>query len=346
MNKYLFLMLYLLYVIYSLLTNILSMDMKKCLDELICYTQWIWISTLKKWEYQVSKDLWILQRVQDNKIHVLHSTSPSRHFKLKRLVASPYIITAIWDITLLDRNILWIVWPRKISLYARQVLEDFFESCGDYSVVTISGGAIGVDMMCHQKSLDQWVPTIVVLWQWLRHAMQWSKRSFISAIVAAWWLVLSEFPLDMSATKWSFPQRNRIIAWMSEMLFVPAAGKKSGSLISIDFALQMHIPVYTVPGSIYDATSTGTNQYLSEWKIIWTVEFTQILNKYFTMKKRSGEEASLEFFVSDAQQQALSKLPATKNSLIAQWISLADITMLEIWWHAIMNEQWELMKKR
>jgi DNA processing protein len=64
--------------------------------------------------------------------------------------------------------------------------------------------------------------------------------------------VLSEFRLKQVPSRWTFPQRNRIIAGLADAVFVPAAGEKSGSLITVDFALQMHKDVYSVPGSIYD----------------------------------------------------------------------------------------------
>jgi DNA processing protein len=322
------------------------MNNNECFHELIHYTHGVTRSELKKWQYESLEDLELQERVDENVICVLHSKSPSRHFKLKRLVNAPYLVTGIWDISLLDRSLLAVVWPRKSSLYAMQVVEDLFASCVDYNMVTISGWAMGVDMLCHKKSLEFSIPTIVVLWEWLRYAMQWAKKSFIQQVVNSWWLVLSEFPLDMPPTKRSFPQRNRIVSWMSEMVFVPAAWKKSGSLISVDFASQMHIPVYSVPWSIYDATSAWTNEYLSTGTIQWVVDFDSMLSKYFTNKAEEWRNSSHDILQLTVQQQALlQKLPATKNSLMAQWIPLADISMLEIWGWVKTNEKWELVKK-
>jgi DNA processing protein len=316
------------------------------LIELSQYTHGVGLADLKKWNYEEKVDVFIQDRIESHEVHLLHSKAKRRHFKLKRLVSAPYMITAIGDVGLLDQSLLWVVWPRKISIYAQEILTDIFESIKRYSLVTISGGAMWVDSICHHKSIEQWTPTIMVLGEWLRRAMLGAKRDMIRQVVEAWWLVLSEFPLDMPAAKRSFPQRNRIVAGMSEMLFVPAAGKKSWSLISVDFALKMHIPVYTVPWSLYDATSAGTNEYLSNWFIYGVTEFDSMLEKYFIKKYVKWSPSAISVSLTEQQQELLTRLPATKNILMKQWVSLADLMMLEIGGHITMNEWGELVRKK
>lgn len=318
----------------------------QALIELSQYTCGVGLADLKSWVYEESIDVGIQERIENHEINLLHSKTKSRHFKLKRLVNAPYMITALGDVSLLDQSLLWVVWPRKISIYAQEILNDIFQDIQQYSLVTISGGAMWVDSICHKKSLEEWTPTIVVLGEWLRRAMSGSKRHLIHQVVEAWWLVLSEFPLDMPAAKRSFPQRNRIVAWISEMLFLPAAGKKSWSLISVDFAIQMHIPVYTVPGSLYDATSAGTNHYLSEWLIHGVTDFGWMLEKYFTKKNMRWRESPTHIWLTEQQQGLLARLPATKNALMSQWVSLGDITMLEIGGYIAMNDCWEIIIKK
>lgn len=322
------------------------MNNNEYIVELIHYTHGMSRTDLKKWNYKTFDDNEIIEWMIEYAVLLLHSKSPSRHFKLKGLVNAPYMITAVGDISLLNKNLLAVVWPRKRSLYIHHILEDFFEVCSAYTLATISWWAIGVDMICHKKSLSLAIPTIVVLWEGLRHAIQWPRKVLIDSIVAAWWLVLSEFPLDMAPTKWSFPQRNRIVAWMSEMMFVPGAWRKSWSLISVDFAQQMHIPTYTVPWSLYDATSAWTNEYLARWDIQCVVEFDKMLARYFVKKWKGENNAHKEsIHVSEQQRNILQALPATKNELLRQWVSLVDISLLEMSGIVEINERWELTTK-
>jgi DNA processing protein len=48
----------------------------------------------------------------------------------------------------------------------------------------------------------------------------------------------------MQPTHYTFPQRNRIVAGLADLVCVPEAREGSGSLITVDFALSMRKPVY------------------------------------------------------------------------------------------------------
>ena len=96
--------------------------------------------------------------------------------------------------------------------------------------------------------------------------------------------MLSEFKLDKEPEKYTFPQRNRIVAGLSEMVFLPEAGEKSGSLITVDFARQMHKPVYGAPSSIFSLSSKGLLHYMQLGLVQPVVKFEEMLDKYFGNK--------------------------------------------------------------
>ena len=139
----------------------------------------------------------------------------------------PYIIYYVGDISLLEKDILGIVGPRKMSVYGEKVVETLLDHAREYDLVTISGMAEGVDQLCHSRSLQHSLPTIAVLGGGLGRYSKRPERSFITEIVESGGLVLSEFRLGDQPTNYSFPQRNRIIAGLSDVIFLPEAGKKS-----------------------------------------------------------------------------------------------------------------------
>ena len=83
-------------------------------------------------------------------------------------------------------------------------------------------------------------------------------------IIANGGAVISEYPLGTKPDKMNFPARNRIISGMSNGILVIEAKEKSGTLITVDFALEQGRDVYVVPGNINSVNSVGTNELIKQ----------------------------------------------------------------------------------
>jgi len=79
--------------------------------------------------------------------------------------------------------------------------------------------------------------------------------------------VISEYPPGCHIMRWHFPQRNRIIAGVSQKVIVTEAKERSGSLITAEIALQENRDVYAIPGRIGDTLSLGCNKLIEEGAI-------------------------------------------------------------------------------
>ncbi len=296
------------------------------------------IGQLKQWNQMDFFDTKELEsRMSDHKIDATIVWEDA-HFKFVNIKNPPYVIYSQWDIGVLDMPIISIVWPRKISTYHEQVLRDFFENLKHFDVATVSWWAIWVDSLVHTLSIQYKIPTIMVLWAWFRSYLTWSKRHLLRKIMNSWWCILSEFRLWQKAAPRTFPQRNRIIAWIWDVVFLPWATSKSWSLITVDFARNMNIPVYTVPASVYDFDNSGTNDYLSK-RYIWCVTDMQIfLERYFVRKEEVIHKIKADY--SDIQKDILHQLWTWESTLdlLMRWLSidtsllLSELSELELLW--------------
>jgi DNA processing protein len=82
--------------------------------------------------------------------------------------------------------------------------------------------------------------------------------------VAEHGLLVSEFLPGASAAPHHFPKRNRIIAALSRAVVVVEAAAGSGSLITVEHALELGREVLAVPGALGRPTSAGVNALLQD----------------------------------------------------------------------------------
>lgn len=159
-----------------------------------------------------------------------------------------------------------VVGTRKMSSYGRLIIDQMIPQLVQSGVTIISGLAYGIDSAAHQKTLDRQGHTIAVLGSGIDDATV-SPRQHLrlaQSIIASGGAIISEYPPGMQATRYTFPERNRIIAALTRATFVVEAGEKSGSLITASAALDIGRDVCTVPHPIHTPTGMGPNQLIKD----------------------------------------------------------------------------------
>ena len=274
----------------------------------------------------------IQSRMQDNNIYATVDWESSFHYKFNLIKSPPYIIYYIGDLSLLDKDTLWIVWPRKKTSYSDKVLDKLLQSASTYDLVTISGMAPWVDQLAHLFSIKHNIPTIAVLGGWLRWFLEQSDRNIISQIVQNGWLVISEFKLDFKPTYYSFPQRNRIIAGLCNSLFLPQAWYRSGSLITVDCAIDISKPVYWVADNIFSPESFWLNQYIADKKINLVSDFDKFLSSHFHPKISTKKFSTPNIALSENEKIILTTIADNWEISIDKLCSLSSIPYQELFW--------------
>ncbi len=166
--------------------------------------------------------------------------------------------------TLTAENCLAVVGSRKFSLYGKQVAESLTEELARRGITIVSGLALGIDSIAHESALRQNGRTIAVLGSGVDplHIAPAGHAALAERIIAKNGAVISEYPPGAMPSKYSFPQRNRIIAGISLGVLVIEAAEKSGSLITAQCALDNGREVFAVPQNITSPTSSGTNNLI------------------------------------------------------------------------------------
>lgn len=161
-------------------------------------------------------------------------------------------------------KILTVVGSRKYSPYGKEVCEFLIEGLRGYPITIISGLALGIDSIAHRTAVKHGLQTIAVPGSGLSEKVLYPKSHFSLAheIIKAGGGLISEFDNSFEATKWSFPQRNRIMAGMSHAVLVIEAEEKSGTLITSRLGTEYNRDVLTVPGSIFASQSSGPHMLI------------------------------------------------------------------------------------
>lgn len=242
----------------------------------------------------------------------------SEHTTKKRanFLWAPYVCYTMGDPAVLDREGLGIVGPRLPSRYAERVVREVFDYAPLYVLRTVSWGAPGIDMQAHTLSLEKHVPTVMVIGAGLRRYMQdISRRKIVERIVEEWGLIYSAFRLDQAPARYTFPQRNRYIAWLSSCLFVPEASISSGSLITVDFAVRMRTPCYGVPQHIYAPESAGLLQARAQKKIELITD-VRILFQHFVRREETPSSLPASLLSRTTVTQNISPPISPESSLV------------------------------
>jgi DNA processing protein len=159
-----------------------------------------------------------------------------------------------------------VVGSRKYTSYGREATERIIAGLAGYPIVIVSGLAMGIDGIAHRAALDAGLQTVALPGSGLDQSVLYprSHLNLAKEIVDCGGALLSELESKFQAAPWTFPQRNRIMAGISQGVLVVEAEEKSGTLITARLATEYNKNVYAIPGSIFSATSKGVNNLLRQ----------------------------------------------------------------------------------
>ncbi len=217
-------------------------------------------------------------------------------------------------------KLITVVGSRKYSSYGKHVCESLIKDLAGYPVTIVSGLALGIDSIAHRAALDAGIPTIAfpgsgLNWNVLYPAQH---RSLAQEILDGGGALLSEFPANTRGAHWTFPQRNRLKAGLSDMVLIIEAEEASGTLITARLGTEYNKIVGAIPGPITSATSKGTNWLLRLGAVPITCAQDILLELGLT--ERPLSQTSEFLLLNSDEERVLAALssPKTKDVLIEE----------------------------
>jgi DNA processing protein len=158
-----------------------------------------------------------------------------------------------------NENYFAIVGTRRYSSYGKQVALEIAGDLTEAGLTIVSGFAPGIDTFAHQAAIERDKRTIAILGTGLDEKSIYPKSNLklIEKIIKTGGCLISEYPPGTRGTKFTFPQRNRIISGISLGVLIVESKEKSGSLITANLAIKQGRKVFAVPGSVYSSNSRG-----------------------------------------------------------------------------------------
>ena len=183
---------------------------------------------------------------------------------LRRIYNPPQILYCIGDVELLKCFSIGIVGCRGSSSYGNKIAKIFSSKLSEKGVCIISGLAIGIDKVAHEGAIKNIGKTIAVLGSGIDVIYPKENEELYNKIIENGGLIISEFEPGTPPSKYTFPKRNRIISGLSSGIVVIEAKQKSGTMITVEYALEQGKNVYVIPGNIDSLNSVGTNALIKQ----------------------------------------------------------------------------------
>lgn len=184
-----------------------------------------------------------------------------------------------------------VVGARDCSDYGKYVAEHLGTFLGQNGVTVVSGMARGIDGISQWAALEAGGTSIGVLGCGVDICYPAGNRTLFQRLLEQG-TIFSEYPPGTPPRAMNFPARNRIVSGLADAVVVVEARSKSGTLITVDMALEQGKEVFVVPGRVTDRLSDGCNKLIKQGAgILLSPE--ELLEELKELRERTEERGTL-----------------------------------------------------
>jgi DNA processing protein len=200
--------------------------------------------------------------IEKYKIQPLFLTDDTYPRRLLNCYDPPTILFYKGAADLNTARVLSVVGTRRQTEYGRHFTEQLIGDLAGEGVLVVSGLAIGIDGIAHKAALKHRLPTVGVVGHGLDKIYPREHTRLAREMILDGGGILTEFFSGTEPDKHNFPQRNRIVAGISNATVVIETEVKGGSMITAKLAASYNRDVFALPGRITDKMSGGCNHLI------------------------------------------------------------------------------------
>ena len=228
-----------------------------------------------------------IRSYQDDNIELITFNDEKYPYMLREISSPPLCLYCKGNTQLLNSFCFGVVGTRKPTEYGMVVTKQYCKALCTANLTIVSGLAVGIDSVAHKTALEENGNTIAVLASGFKHVYP-SINNMLANKITENNLIMSEYPPNTKPQSYYFPVRNRIIAGLSKGILVPEMGEKSGTMHTINYALENNRELFVVPGKINSEMSKGTNMLIKTLQASITTTPDDILEAFHI--KNSAEK--------------------------------------------------------
>ena len=273
-----------------------------------------------------------------NRINFITIHDPGYPKKLLDIPDAPLGLWYIGELPKAELPSVAVIGARECSQYGEHIAKDLGKSLAKAGVQVISGMARGIDGISQQAAADEGGRSFGVLGSGVDICYPPSNRKLYDSLKICGGII-SIYPPGEPAIAHNFPPRNRRVSGLSDAVIVIEARQKSGTLITVDMALEQGREVYAVPGRITDRLSDGCNGLIGQGASVFLSPdiFLAELSELIASQKNGSpaperetriKRASLSKRITDLHRkyQGGSDLPPGLDEEAAKVLSRLDLS--------------------
>ncbi len=232
--------------------------------------------------------------------------------RLRTVADAPLALFVIGNLPPEQEMTASVVGARYHSYYGEKNTKVFSQLLAEHGIGIISGMAKGIDSIAQFAALENGGKSYAVLGCGVDICYPEESRRLYDMLPEHGGIISEYLPGTMPKAG-LFPLRNRIISALGDILLVMEAKEKSGTLITVDMALEQGKEIWALPGRTDDVLSMGCNRLIAQGAGILTnvTEFSEELEwmkeKYGTKKNEIACEKRCKSFINTPLRECKRK---------------------------------------